>query len=97
MPRHDQLLLLVEEHLGQLGPLARALLFHHREWPAALGLVRLMHQEVRLLLPQGGVNLTKAIPRVEIAAREQEEHALRPFDVQLERADVLQVVDVEED
>ena len=48
-------------------------------------------------LADGGVHLAQAVGRVEVAAREEEDHHARLRDVLLERADLLQVVDVEED
>mmetsp|Transcript_26576 Transcript_26576/g.77294 ORF Transcript_26576/g.77294 Transcript_26576/m.77294 type:complete len:300 (-) Transcript_26576:1152-2051(-) len=75
----------------------RALCSQLLQRPAALGRVRLLHEDERLALLERRPNLAQAVLRAEVAPRQEEEHDLRAVNVILQRPDVLQIVHIEED
>ena len=64
---------------------------------AATRRVALVHEDQRLAVLHGGGELLAAVAREEVAARQEDQHRLRRLDVSRQVADLLEVVDVEED
>mmetsp|Transcript_27170 Transcript_27170/g.91433 ORF Transcript_27170/g.91433 Transcript_27170/m.91433 type:complete len:361 (+) Transcript_27170:286-1368(+) len=73
-----------------------ALVAQRLQRPAALGRVRLLHEDDRLLHSERRANLPEAVLGAEVALREEEEDHRRVSDVLLERPDVLKIIYVEE-
>mmetsp|Transcript_14380 Transcript_14380/g.34182 ORF Transcript_14380/g.34182 Transcript_14380/m.34182 type:complete len:521 (+) Transcript_14380:3-1565(+) len=93
VPLHDRPDALPEERRADVDGARVAQLV---ERLAAARLVRLVHAQQRLLV-YGGAQLSQAVARGEVVAREEGEDHDALLDVRLERRDVGEVVDVEED
>jgi hypothetical protein len=61
---------------------------------AAVALVLFVNDHQRLIVIDSALDLSSTIPRIEVSPGEEEEDTLRPIDVPLQVADILEVVHV---